>query len=394
MSRVTNTITEQSVSCGFFNSDGVAGTRKYYASDMSAIFDGIIRDGIFASIGTAFVVEAHSGNTVNVGVGKCWFNHTWTLNDAVLPIDCGDSDEFIDRAADPILNRIDAIVIEVNQTDAVQDNFIKFVKGTPATNAVRPTMIKEDRIHQYALCYIYRKAGSTEIKQTDITNMVGVETPFITGILESVKPEEFCKQWQDGLDRFKAAEEAEMDAFMAAEKAEVETYIKSRENDFNIWYSQMKTLMADVINETDIWTENQKASVLDWFNDMKDQLSSDAAVNLQLQINKAEIERILTVGLLDGEKTISEDGSVITSIDSKGRKLVKTFTNNFLTATTVLTDKNNVTMGEMVKTFSSDGDVINTEVTINEIDIEIDPGTGGGGASYDVRIEDDVLILS
>lgn len=391
MSRVTNPVTEQSVSCGFFNSDGIAGSRKYYASEMSAIFDGIIKDGVFASIGTALVVEAGSGNTVNVGIGKCWFNHTWTLNDAILPIDCGDSEV--------LLNRIDAIVVEVNDTDTVQDNFIKAIKGTPATNPSRPTLANEERVHQYALCYIYRKAGTTEITQSDITNMVGVETPFITGILETVKPEEFCKQWQDGLDRFMAAEKADVEAFMAAEKADVEAfmdsekadvdaYMTARETEFNNWYSQMTTLMEDVVNETTTWTENQKASVLDWFETMKNQLSADSAINLQLQINRAEIEKMLLVGLIDGEKTFSEDGTVITSVDSKGRKLVKTFTNNFLTITIVLTDANDTVMGEMVKNLSSDGSVINTEVTIYEIETELEDLT------YEVVIEDDTLILS
>lgn len=354
MSRVTNNITEQSVSCGFFNSDGVAGTRKYYASEMSAIFDGIIQDGVFASIGTAFAVKAHSGNTVNVGVGKCWFNHTWTLNDAVLPVNCGDGDEFLDRAADPILNRIDAIVIEVNQTDAVQDNFIKFVKGTPATDAVRPTMTKEDRIHQYPLCYIYRKAGSTEIKQADITNMIGTEeTPFITGILQTVSLDQLLGQWQD-----------ELDQFVAAEKADVDKFITDQEVNFNTWYEEMKQLMSDVMNELDTWTNNQKTSFLAWFDSIKKQLSTDAAGNLQLQIDEDEVERILMIGLPDCTKTISDDGTVIASVDSSNRTLLKTFTNNFLTSTSELIDENNRLVGRLVKTFSPDGKQINSTLTI------------------------------
>lgn len=45
-----------SVSSGFFNS--LNGDRKYNAAQMSAIFDGLIIDGVFASIGTAFAVKA------------------------------------------------------------------------------------------------------------------------------------------------------------------------------------------------------------------------------------------------------------------------------------------------------------------------------------------------
>ena len=48
-----------SVSSGFFNS--LNGDRKYNAEQMSAIFDGLIIDGVFASIGTAFAVKAAGG---------------------------------------------------------------------------------------------------------------------------------------------------------------------------------------------------------------------------------------------------------------------------------------------------------------------------------------------
>lgn len=72
-----------SVTCGFYNS--LNGDRKYDAMQISSVFDGLIIDGVFASIGTAFAVKAAGGLTLNIGIGKAWFNHSWTLNDAVLP---------------------------------------------------------------------------------------------------------------------------------------------------------------------------------------------------------------------------------------------------------------------------------------------------------------------
>jgi len=63
-----------SVTYGFYNS--VNGDRKYDAIQVSSIFDGIVKDGIFMSIGTSFRVKAASGMTVNVGVGRAWFNQT------------------------------------------------------------------------------------------------------------------------------------------------------------------------------------------------------------------------------------------------------------------------------------------------------------------------------
>ena len=52
-----------SVTSGFFNSFNH--DRRYNAEQMSAIFDGIINDGVFANIGTAFAVQDGHGSTVH-----------------------------------------------------------------------------------------------------------------------------------------------------------------------------------------------------------------------------------------------------------------------------------------------------------------------------------------
>ena len=253
MSKVTNPEREGSVSCGFFNS---LNDRKYDAIQMSRLFDGIINDGIFASIGTCFVVRAESGNMVNIGIGKAWFNHTWTENDAILPIECEKSELLLDR--------IDAIVIEINANEEVRDNFIKVVKGVPSSTPVRPKMIDTDMVHQHACCYIYRRAGSTEIRQADITNVVGTdETPFVTGPLQLISLDELLGQWKDKLDRF----------------------IESEEFDFEKWYAGMKAIFQEKSKILDGWTENKQNDFIAWFNHIRDQLGSDQAGHLQNQLN-------------------------------------------------------------------------------------------------------------
>lgn len=73
------------VSYGFYNS--LNGDRKYDALQMSSIFDGIIRDGVFMYVTGQMLVSADgSSMTVQVAPGRAWFNHTWTLNDTILPI--------------------------------------------------------------------------------------------------------------------------------------------------------------------------------------------------------------------------------------------------------------------------------------------------------------------
>lgn len=332
-----------SVSSGFFNS--LNGDRKYNAAQMSAIFDGLIIDGVFASIGTAFAVKAAGGLTVNVGVGKAWFNHTWTVNDSILPMTAPE--------AEVLLDRIDAVVLEVNGMESVRDNTIKFVKGNPSSAPSRPTLTNEGNVHQYPLCYIYRKYGTAVINQADITPMVGTEsTPFVTGILQTISLDELLGKWQDELDRFTDARSQEVDDWIAQE-----------ESDFTAWFNKMKADLQQEQTVLDQWIASEQADFLAWYNQMKDQLSGDVAGNLQLEIDKEEVKRILLVGFEDGTKEFSDDGTVITSTASDGRTLTKTFSDGFLAMTNVLKSAAGAEVARAVKTFDSDGKLINTVVT-------------------------------
>ena len=332
-----------SVSSGFFNS--LNGDRKYNAAQMSAIFDGLIIDGVFASIGTAFAVKAAGGLTVNVGIGKAWFDHTWTVNDSILPMTAPE--------AEVLLDRIDAVVLEVNGMESVRNNTIKFVKGNPSSAPSRPTLTNEGNVHHYPLCYIYRKYGTAVINQADITPMVGTEsTPFVTGILQTISLDELLGKWQDELDRFTDARSKEVDDWIAQE-----------ESDFTAWFNKMKADLQQEQTVLDQWIASEQADFLAWYNQMKDQLSGDVAGNLQLEIDKEEVKRILLVGFEDGTKEFSDDGTVITSTASDGRTLTKTFSDGFLTMTNVLKSAAGAEVARAVKTFDSDGKLISTVVT-------------------------------
>lgn len=332
-----------SVSSGFFNS--LNGDRKYNAAQMSAIFDGLIIDGVFASIGTAFAVKAAGGLTVNVGIGKAWFDHTWTVNDSILPMTAPE--------AEVLLDRIDAVVLEVNGMESVRENTIKFVKGNPSSAPSRPTLTNEGNVHQYPLCYIYRKYGTAVINQADITPMVGTEsTPFVTGILQTISLDELLGKWQNELDRFTDARSKEVDDWIAQE-----------ESDFTTWFNKMKADLQQEQNVLDQWIASEQADFLAWYNQMKDRLSGDVAGNLQLEIDKEEVKRILLVGFEDGTKEFSDDGTVITSTSSDGRTLTKTFSDGFLTMTNVLKSAAGAEVARAVKTFDSNGKLISTVVT-------------------------------
>ena len=179
------------ITSGFFNS--LDGDRKYDARQMSEIFDGVILDGVFMSIGDALKTVASSEMTVAIGSGRAWFLHTWTKND---------SDYLITVSpAESVLNRIDTIVLDVDNTESVRTNTIKLIKGTPASNAKRPTLINTEDHKQIPLADILVPAGATTLAATNITNIVGTsECPYVTGPLSIIQNDDIVAAWQEEFD--------------------------------------------------------------------------------------------------------------------------------------------------------------------------------------------------
>lgn len=218
-----------SVTSGFFNS--LNHDRRYNAQQFSALFDGIINDGVFANIGVAFAVNADSGVTINIGVGKAWFNSAWVYNDALLPKTL--------EGSEVVLDRIDAVVIEVDHSESVRLGDIKIVKGTPSSNPQRPAMADTTNKHQHPLAYIYRKAGSTEITQADITNMVGTSScPYITGILQVQNIDNIVAQWEGQWNKWYSET-------VSNAGTEASAMMSEMKSEFDIWFNDVKTLLED-----------------------------------------------------------------------------------------------------------------------------------------------------
>lgn len=161
---------------GFYNS--LNHDRVYDSLSISKIFDGLITDGVYATIGNCFKVTPASGN-VTVGTGRAWFDHTWNLNDSAMTL--------TGEPAHSTLDRWDAIILDINSSNSYRENGIQWIYGTAASNPVKPTMIRTISHNQYPLAYIYRRADST-ITSSDITNTVGTEEcPYCTGLLTDTK---------------------------------------------------------------------------------------------------------------------------------------------------------------------------------------------------------------
>lgn len=187
---------------GFFNS--LDHDRLYDAGQMSSIFDGIIRDGVFQVVdglntGAGLTVKAandpNNPMKVLIGEGRAWFNHTWTLNDSKYSMRISE--------ADAIYTRIDAVVLEINSDISVRENSFKIVEGTPSNNPTKPILTHTEKVNQYPLAYITIPANAREITQSMIQNAVGTtQTPFITGPLEIMDATHLYSQWDGKYDEW------------------------------------------------------------------------------------------------------------------------------------------------------------------------------------------------
>lgn len=273
-----------SLTYGFYNS--LNHDRRYNAIQMSSIFDGIIKDGIFMSIGDHFNVTAVGTDMfVTVGSGRAWFDHTWTLNDSLLPLEIPQSEL--------ILNRYDAIVLEVNSEQSVRANDIKVIKGTPSSTPAYPEMINTLTVHQYPLAYIYVEKGTSAIRQANITSMIGkATTPYVTGILETINIESMVAQWEDQWKKFFELETGDMTATNAAWKKQWEQWFNSYVDEMDetadhwkdLWHQWYHMYTDSSTEEFSNWMKNMTAEFMTWFEDLQAVLNDQVAAMLAAEI--------------------------------------------------------------------------------------------------------------
>lgn len=281
---------------GFYNS--LNGDRRYDAIQMSSIFDGIIRDGIFMSIGTSMMVTAGTGMMVNIGIGRAWFDHTWSLNSALFPVTLDQSEVLQDR--------IDTIVLEIDSTESVRKNSYKIVRGQPSTNPVRPALIKTLTRKQYPLCDIRVNRGVTSITQSNITNRVGTsDAPFITGILQTMNIDALVAQWGDQWKQFFDEKTRNM-------IIQESNWI----NQHNAWFAAH---VSSADSELAEWRFDRENTFDDWFKNLQVILDGDVAANLTANLLdlKFIVNRLTTQQIADHTIQDSDGNPILDSVSNE-----------------------------------------------------------------------------
>jgi hypothetical protein len=149
--------------------------------------------------------------------------------------------------SDVLLKRIDVVAIRVDKTVNGRLGNIVIVKGSPSQNPVAPALSNDNQIWEMPIAYINIKANANVINSSDIQYLVGRNsTPLITAPMQTIN---------------------------------LESYVSYLESQFT-----------------------------EWFSIIKGKLSTDAAGNLQNQINtlKPKVDAVNNALTFNGQNTTAK----------------------------------------------------------------------------------------
>lgn len=136
-----------------------------YTAEDAELFHCTRTSGIWAENSFPISVTG-ADNNVTIGTGIAWINNE-EFSGKVTALK---SAEVLDLGiADSAYPRIDVIAIQFNANNNETDIIVK--KGTPATNPVRPAIVRSGAVYELYLASVYRPAGATAITASNITDL-------------------------------------------------------------------------------------------------------------------------------------------------------------------------------------------------------------------------------
>lgn len=223
------------ITSGFFNS--VNGDRKYNAEQINEFFGGLIASGVLPNPSTNLQVIAKSGMTVQVQAGKGYIDSHWIKNDNLYDLTI--------PTADSVLPRIDAVIMELDESTDTRAITLKVKKGKVASSPTAPTMTRGTHVKQYCLATVYVGKAVTSVSQSNITdtradtNVCGWVTALITQVDTSTLFAQWQAAYEEQLDKMKAWETAQESAYESwfnslTSDLTVNTYIQEYQNTVTI----------------------------------------------------------------------------------------------------------------------------------------------------------------
>ena len=136
-----------------------------YTAEDAELFHCTRTSGIWAEDSFPISVTG-TDNNVTIGTGIAWINNE-EFSGKVTALK---SAEVLGLGiADSIYPRIDVIAIQFNVNNNKTDVIVK--QGTPASNPIRPAIVRTGAIYELYLASIYRPAGATAVTASNITDL-------------------------------------------------------------------------------------------------------------------------------------------------------------------------------------------------------------------------------
>ena len=264
-----------------FNSQGIPSYDRAISSEpLRKLIKSLFSDGVLPNPSTNMQVQAGEGMTVIVNPGFAICNGCMKLEEKARTL--------VVQASSTSLDRIDTVILRLNNNEDVRSLDFYVLQGTPATNPVRPSLTQNDTIWEIGLADIFI-ASNTSV----ITNQRITDTRYETarcGIISSISEFDtttLYQQVQADLDEFKDVSEADFIAWTTLTKADFDNWMDTEKSDFDAWF---KTIQS--------------------------QLSGNVAANLQAQIGY--LPSLETQDKTDLVRAINELTTKLSKINSDG----------------------------------------------------------------------------
>ena len=297
--------------CGFFNAQlvGEEYDRVYLAEQFAAYFASFIGNGVFGSSMQQLEVTANNDMTTNVLSGQAWINGWWYRNTDVYTLS--------HSVADGILPRIDIVVLRWDHS--ARDMYLAVIEGTPSANPIKPPIVRNADYYDLQLCEVSIPAGSIRITQAQITDtrLDNSVCGLVTGVVDQIDTTTLFNQFESYFDEFKQFYENDYANWTAEQKQAYITWVTLQENDYTNWTNEQKAEYdAWYASHIDLW-QNEFTT---WFENIKGQLSEDAAGKIQVELDEHEarlnnLEKMIISGKAFAPVEISSGELLTTSND-------------------------------------------------------------------------------
>lgn len=287
--------------CGFFNAQlvGEEYDRVYLAEQFAAYFASFIGNGVFGSSMQQLEVVANNDMTTNVLSGQAWINGWWYRNTDVYTLS--------HSVADGILSRIDIVVLRWDHS--ARDMYLTVIEGTPSANPIKPPIVRNADYYDLQLCEVSIPAGSIRITQAQITDtrLDNSVCGLVTGVVDQIDTTSLFTQFMTAYQEWKDNQQADYEDWTDVQKAAYNQFVSDTEGDYTDFVNQSKQNYDDFVEEseqdyTDYTTGKQEefntwyttyltafqTAIEAWFENIKGQISEDAAVRIQLELDEHE----------------------------------------------------------------------------------------------------------